>query len=87
MSMLAIKRFICNAWLAATPLVIVLALVGALAAVAIVGQIIARVAGGEASDNFIANVGTLFGMLVLFAPLAIVVYALISIARWLLARR
>ncbi len=85
--MLAIKRFISNAWLAATPLMILLAIVGAFAAVAIVSQILSRVAGPQAADNFVANAGTLVGMLVLFTPLAIALYALVMLARWMLSRR
>jgi hypothetical protein len=85
--MLAIRRFIINAWLAATPLAIMLALVAAFAIVAIISQIIARVASPEAWDNFVADAATLFGMAVLFAPLAILIYAMISITRWLLARK
>jgi hypothetical protein len=79
--MLAIKRFIINAWLAATPLVIV-----PFAIVAIGGQIIAHIAGPQASDNFVADVFTLFGMAVLFAPIAILIYAMFAITRWMLAR-
>ena len=86
-SMLANRRFIINAWLAATPLVIMLALVAAFAVVAIASQIIAHIAGSQASDNFVADVATLFGMAVLFAPLAVLIYAIIAIARWRLARK
>ncbi|WFU44850.1 hypothetical protein QA640_21760 [Bradyrhizobium sp. CB82] len=46
------------------------------------GWIISTVAGPQASDNFVANVMTLFGMPVLFAPLAILFYALVSLVRW-----
>lgn len=83
--MLTIRRVISNLWLAATPLVIILALVAALAAIGIASTIIAHVAGPEAADNFVAEIGTLFGMVVLFTPVAIAVFALISLARWFLA--
>jgi uncharacterized membrane protein len=85
--MLAIRRFIIHAWLAATPLAILLALVAAFAVVAIASQIIAHIAGPQASDNLIADLATLFGMAVLFVPLAILTYAIIAITRWLLGRK
>jgi hypothetical protein len=73
--------------LAATPLVTTLGLVAAFALVAIIGQIIARVASPEASENFVADAATLFGMAVLLALLAILIYAMIAITRRLLARK
>lgn len=82
-----IRRFVSNAWLAAAPLAILLAIVAAFVTIGLATAIIARVAGTETSENFFANVMTLFGMLVLFAPPAITVYALVSLARWLLARK
>ena len=74
-------------WLAATPLVILLALVAAGVMIAIASKIIEGLAGTQASENFVANTMTLFGMLVLVTPLAIAIYALVSLARWLIARR
>lgn len=82
-----IRRFISNAWLAATPLVILFAIVAAFATIGLASEIIARVAGTQASENFVANVMTLFGMLALFTPLAIAIYALVLLARWLSARK
>jgi hypothetical protein len=74
-------------WLAATPLVILLALVTAGVVIAIASNIIEGLAGTQASENFVADVMTLFGLLVLFTPLAIAIYALVSLARWLIAGR
>jgi hypothetical protein len=85
--MLAIRRLISNMWLAATPLVILLALIAAGVAIAIASKVIEGLAGTQASENFVADTMTLFGMLVLFTPLAITIYALVSLARWLIARR
>lgn len=85
--MLAIRRLISNAWLAAPPLVILLALIGAFALLGVASAIIARVAGTQASDNFVADVMTLFGMLILFAPLAIAITALVAVTRWIIARQ
>lgn len=83
----AIRRLISNAWLAATPLVVLLAIAGGFAVIGVASAIIARIAGTQWSDDFVANVMTLFGMLVLFAPPAIAAYALVSLARWMLARK
>jgi hypothetical protein len=85
--MATLRRFISNAWLAAPPLVILLAIVAAFVTIGLLSAIITRVAGAQASDNFVANVMTVFGMLMLFAPAAIAVYALASLARWWSARR
>ncbi|MBR0828126.1 hypothetical protein JQ596_21555 [Bradyrhizobium manausense] len=81
------RRLISNAWLAAPPLVMLLATVVAFTLIGLASAIIARIAGTQASDNFVADVMTLFGMLVLFTPLAIALYALVALARWMLARR
>src|SRR5512139_3441841 len=54
--MLTIRRFFSNAWLAATPLVILFAIVAAFATIGLASEIIARVAGTQTSENFIANV-------------------------------
>lgn len=80
---MAIRRLISNAWLAAPPLVILLAAVVAFALIDVASAIIARLAGTQASDNFVAEIMTLFGMLVLFTPLAIALYALVALARWM----
>ncbi|TPQ34184.1 hypothetical protein C2U70_17640 [Bradyrhizobium guangdongense] len=84
---MAIRRLISNAWLAAPPLVILLGLVAAFALIGVASAIIAHVAGVQASDNFIADIMTLLGMLVLFMPLAIAIYALVALARWISARK
>lgn len=86
-TMLTIRRFISNSSLAATPLVILFAIVGLFALIGLASWIISAIAGPQAADNFVANVMTLFGMLVLFAPLAIMIYALVSLVRWLTRSR
>ncbi|MBR0715969.1 hypothetical protein [Bradyrhizobium liaoningense] len=84
---MTVRRLISNAWLAAPPLVILLATIAAFALIGIASVIIARIAGTQASGNFVADAMTLFGMLVLFTPVAIAVYALVALARWIVARK
>ncbi|MGV7217183.1 hypothetical protein [Bradyrhizobium sp. UFLA05-112] len=76
-----IRRFVSNLWLAATPLVILFAIVGLFALIGTASRIVSTVAGPQVSDDFVANVMTLFAMLVLFAPLAILIYAFASLVR------
>ncbi len=76
-----------SAWLAAPPLIILLAIVAAFVIIGLASEFITRLAGAQASDNFVADVITRFGMPMLFAPLAIFAYALVALARWRSARR
>ncbi|GLR90447.1 hypothetical protein [Bradyrhizobium iriomotense] len=80
-------RFVSTLWLAVTPLVILSAIVGVFALIGPASWIISTLAGPQAADNFVANVMTLFGMLVLFAPLAMMIYALVSLVRWLVPKQ
>ena len=87
----AIRRFFATSWLVAAPLIIVVGLVAVLIFLAIVQAIVGRVFGDQAADYFAS---LWFGALMwaaeltlLFAPIALVIYGIVILARRLARKR
>jgi hypothetical protein len=81
----AIRRFMARSWLVAAPLVIVFGIIAIAILLAIVQALVERVFGSETADYFAS---LWFGALMwtaeltlLFAPIALVVYVIVILAR------
>lgn len=81
----AIREFAANVWLAAAPLVVLVLLpVAVFIGLFVAEKIVARVWGRDAADTFLANAMTLLGASLVLGLIGLLLYGLISAARWLL---
>jgi hypothetical protein len=84
-----IWRFITRSWLIAAPLIILVFLFVVVPLVlAVVHAVAARVSGPEAADTLLMDAMTWTWILVMvLTPIALVVYGLVGLVRWLLSER
>ena len=75
-----VRRTFSNAWLAAAPLVIILLIIAALIAVMAILGVIRLAFGPDAADTALMNAMTVFGMVVVAAPVALAAYGLYRLA-------
>ncbi len=88
--MQAIRRLISRSWLIAAPLILLFLLVGVPIVLAIVGAILERLFGPEAAERFAVSwldaVSWTAELTLLFAPIALLIYAAFRLARWLVRK-
>jgi hypothetical protein len=90
-SLQSLRRFISASWLVAAPLVVLLLLIVVPILFAVVSAIIERVYGNEAADDFSAYMfgAMMWGaeLVLVLAPIALAVYGIVRVARWLARRK
>lgn len=85
-SLQAIRRLISNAWLAATPLVLILFIIGFFVFIDIVRRIVEYGWGIEAAEKLLINAMILAVWALALTVAGLAVYGMICLARWLLRR-